>query len=147
MLQPILHPRPNLHQLVPVNQQLPQIAHPRIRSPQPRKPSLQQQLQNVRRIALVGLLLAHIAGPNLRRIADPHLVPQLLQQLHKPLTVAAALQANQRRNRQRTVKPFRLAVAVDQFAFHHLARREIKNRNLLPTGMEITPYNNHEGFS
>ncbi len=147
MLQTIFHPRPNLHQLVPVNQQLPQIAHRRIRSPQPRKPTLAQKRQNVRRVALVGLLLAHITGPNLRCIADPHQVPQLFQQLHKPLTVATTLQANQRWPRQRTVKSLRLAVAVDQLEFHNLTCRGIKNRYLLPTGMEITPYNLHEGFS
>ncbi|MGA3128507.1 MAG: hypothetical protein ABSD13_17530, partial [Candidatus Korobacteraceae bacterium] len=47
----------------------------------------------------------------------------------------------------RAPNQFCLAIAVDQLAFHNLTSREIKNCNLLPTGMEITPYNDHEGFS
>jgi hypothetical protein len=37
---------------------------------------------------LLGLLLAHVAGPDLRRIPDPNLMSQPLQQADKPLAVA-----------------------------------------------------------
>ncbi len=43
----------------------------------PRKPIRQQQIQNQRRVALIGLLLAHGAGSNLRRVPDPQLLAQL----------------------------------------------------------------------
>src|SRR5208337_3227491 len=141
------HPRTNLHQAMTMDQQLTEIPHCRIRPPQPRKTTLQQQLQNVRRVATIGLLLAHITGPNLGRIADPDLMTQLLHQLHEPLTVATTLHSHQARYRQAAVKLFRLAVTVNQFAFPDFAGGRVENRHLLPTGMEITPYNNHEGFS
>jgi hypothetical protein len=32
------------------------------------------------------------------------------------------------------------AVSVDQLALPYLPRVRVKNRNLLPTGMEVTPY-------
>jgi hypothetical protein len=99
----------------------------------------------VRRIPFVRLLIAYIAGANLRRIPNPHLISQPLQQLDEPLAVAAGFHANQRRNRQSSIKPLGLAIAVHQLVFAHLSRFAIENRNLLPTGMEITPYNLHEG--
>ncbi len=143
MLQSVLHPRPNLHQLVPVNQQLPQVALLRARRPQARKPAFQQQLQNVPRIALVGLLLAHITGTNLCRIPHPYLMTQPLQQLKEPLAVTARLDPYQRRNLQPAIEPLRLAIAVDQLSLRHLAGLRIENRDLLPTGMEIASYNFH----
>src|SRR5439155_6241469 len=84
------------HQLVTMQQQLPQVAHFTRWHPDPRKPPLDQQLQNMRRIALVRLLLPHVAGTNLRRIAHPQLVTQLAQQIHQPVTVAGGFHADQR---------------------------------------------------
>jgi hypothetical protein len=57
------------------------------------------------------------------------------------------LQAHKRRLRQQTIEAFHLAIAADQLVFHKLTCCGIKNRYLLPTGMKITPYNLHEGFS
>jgi hypothetical protein len=97
VLQPVLHPRADADQTMTMDQQLPQIAVLFARPPKPREPLLHQQLQNVGRIALVRLLLAHIAGTNLRGIANPHFMAQPLQQLFEPLRVAAGFQTNQRR--------------------------------------------------
>src|SRR5271165_3285781 len=115
----------------------------RRRGPQPREAILQQQLQNVQRIALVGLLLAHVAGPDLRRIPDPDFMAQLLQQVHEPLTIAAGLQSNPRRRRQLPVELLGCAVAVAQLVLVHFSGFVVENRHLLPTRMEITPYNQH----
>src|SRR5438874_7243600 len=46
---------------------------------------------------VVGLLFAYITGPDLRRISDPDLVPQILDQLNEPLTVARSFHADQHR--------------------------------------------------
>jgi hypothetical protein len=91
------------------------------------------------------LLLPHIAGPNLRRISDPYLVAQTLDQVQEPLAVTACLDPDQRRRRQLPIEALGLARPVYQPPLGYLARLRIKNRNLLPTGMEITPYNKHEG--
>src|SRR5437667_7883225 len=59
--------------------------------------------------SLVRLLLPHVAGTNLRRIAHPQLVTQLAQQIHQPVTVAGGFHADQRRRRYLPVEPFRVA--------------------------------------
>ncbi len=147
MLQSVLDPGANLHQLVTMNQQLTQIPLLGRRHPQSREAVLHQQLQNVARIAPVGLLPAHIAGPNLRRIPDPHLMAQPLQQFDEPLAVAAGFHAYQRRRIQSAIKPLCLALAVDQLVLADLPGLRFENRYLLPPRMKITPYNLHEGFS
>jgi hypothetical protein len=76
-LQLILDLRLQPHPLLPVHQQLPHIAFLRRRHPDPRKPPLLQQPQQMRRVPPVRLLPAYVAGPNLRRISDPQLVPAL----------------------------------------------------------------------
>src|ERR1035438_3648904 len=97
----------------------------------------------MRRVPLVGLLLAHIAGPDLCRIPDPHFVAQLLQHLHKPLRVTRRFQPNQRRHRQLPVPPLRFAVAVLQLRFSAFSALAVEPRHLLPAGMKITSYNPH----
>src|SRR5216683_6044360 len=77
------------------------------RNPDPRTPSFQQQFQNQRRISAIVLLLPHITGPNLRRIADPHVVSCRGGHLYKPLAVARRLHPNQGMCGQPTVKLLR----------------------------------------
>ena len=100
-----------------MNQQLAKVPLPGRRHPQPGKPILHQQPQDVARIATVGLLPPHIAGPDLRRIPNPHLMAQPLQQVEEPLAVAARLHTHQRWNLQSTIKPLRFSIAVDQLVF------------------------------
>jgi hypothetical protein len=97
----------------------------------------------VPRIASVGLLPAHVAGPNLSRISHPNQVAQPLQQLDKPLAVAARFNPNKRWRLQSTIEPFRLSIPVHQLQLDNLPGLRVENRNLLPTGMEITSYNPH----
>ena len=96
MLQLVLYPRASLDQLVAVDEQLPLVAHLCIRHPDTRKSAFDQQRQDMSRIALVGLLLAHVAGADLRGFTDPYLMPQPLHQRHKPLAVAHRLHPNRR---------------------------------------------------
>ena len=51
------------------------------------------------------------------------------------------------RSRQSPVKLFCLSVSIHQLVLAYFPSVTVKNRNLLPSGMEITPYNSHEGFS
>src|SRR5437870_13880344 len=124
-----------------MQQQLPQVAHFTRRHPDPRKPSLHQQLQNMRRIALVRLLLPSVAGTHLRRIAHPQLVTQLAQQIRQPVTVAGGFHADQRRRRYLPVELFRLARGLDQLLLPALSRLRVQPTHLLPAGMKITSYN------
>ena len=71
-----------------MDEQLSLITHCRVRHPDAGESVLYQQLKNMAGIALVGLLLAHVAGTNLGGVADPHLLSSLLQEFHKPLAVA-----------------------------------------------------------
>src|SRR5260370_1554416 len=143
MLQLGLHLRANPHQLVAMNQQLPQILLFPGRSPDPRKPSLQQQLQNQRGIAPVVLLLPHIRSANLRRIADPNIVSCRRAHFHKPLAAPARLHSNQTWPRQSTVKLLRFSRRMFQFLFSGLSSRRVQPTNLLPTGVVITSNKHH----
>src|SRR5437773_11448781 len=73
----VFHPAADQDQLVPMQHQLPQIPLLTVRCPQPPKAPFHQQLQNVGCVPLVGLLLAHVTGPDLRCIPDPDCVPQI----------------------------------------------------------------------
>src|SRR5262249_30567997 len=68
---------------------------------------------------------------------------QSLEQINKPLTVSAGLDANQPCTSQFPVKLFCLSVSVDQLVLGYFPSLAVENRNLLPSRMEITPYNNH----
>ena len=76
MLQLVLDPRPHLHQRVPVLQQLPQIHFFHRGYPDGGKTFLQQYVQDISRIPLIGLLLARVAGAHLRGIPDQQRMPQ-----------------------------------------------------------------------
>jgi len=143
MLQLVLHPRPNHHQLVTMQQQLPQIAHLRRRHPDPRKPPLLQQNANMLRVPSICLLPPHATGPDLRRIPHPQLVAQLGQQIHQPVTVARRFHPDQRRRRQLPIKPLGIPRGLHQLPFPRLSRLRVQPRNLLPAGMKITSYNHH----
>src|SRR5215475_2677095 len=95
-------------------------------------------------IALVRLLLAHIAGPDLCRIAHPHLVPQLHHQVEKPLAVPSRFHSDQCRCRQRSIEHSCLTATVLEFALSCLPCLRIDPSYLLPRRMEITAYNNHK---
>src|SRR5438128_10930399 len=97
----------------------------------------------MRRIALIRLLLPHVAGTNLRRIAHPQLVTQLAQQIHQPVTVAGGFHADQRRRRYLPVEPFRVARGLYQLPLPALSRLRVQPTHLLPAGMKITSYNHH----
>src|SRR6266852_2049644 len=77
-----------------------QIALLPVRHPQARESAFDHQLQNMRRVPPVRLLLAYVTGPDLRRISDPDLVPQVLDQFDEPLTVARGLHPDQYRRRR-----------------------------------------------
>src|SRR5437867_92193 len=126
-----------------MQQQLPQIAHFTRRHPDARKLSFHQQLQNVCRVPLVRLLLPHIAGPNLRRIAHPQLVSQLTEQIHQPMAVARRLHPDQRRRRYLPIEPFRISRGLHQLLLPSFSCLRIQPTHLLPAGMKITSYNHH----
>src|SRR3984957_11598546 len=95
------------------------------------------------RVPLVRLLLAHVTGPDLRRIPDPDLVSQVFHQLHEPLAVARGLHADQHRRRQLLVKLLGVAAGMYQLPLPTIPGLCIQPTHLLPAGMEITSYNHH----
>jgi len=111
-VQLILHLRSRLHLLVPVHQQLPHVALFQARHPDAREAMLQQQLQQVRCVPPVGLLLAHFLGPDSASIAQPQLETQFGQQPFEPGIMPASFHAHAHRlARQTTVKLLRLGLS------------------------------------
>src|SRR5271165_2705498 len=143
MLQLVLHLPPHGHLFVAMQQQLPPIALLQTRHPQLRKTVFQQQRQQQLSIAPVGLLLAHLRGPDLGGVAQSQLVSQPGQHALEPQGVAASLHADDYFALQSSVK--RLRLGGSQLAFRILPRFRVEHSNLLETRMEITAYNLHDG--
>src|SRR5262249_1360166 len=61
----------------------------------------------------------------------------------QPLTVAGRLHADQRRRRPPPIERLGFSGSMHQSAFCGLSRLCVQPGNLLPAGMEITPYNDH----
>jgi hypothetical protein len=127
-----------------MHQQLPHIPLFQTRHPDPRKTILAQQLKQVFRVPPVRLLLAHHPGPDLGRISQPQLEPQLRQQSFEPRIVPASFHSHPHLlPRQRAVKLLRLR-PVSQPPFLLLSSLIVKDRDLLKTRMKITAYNQHD---
>src|SRR5216683_3772438 len=122
---------------------LPQIALLPVGRPKSRKPPFHHQFQNVCRVPFVGLLLAHVTGPDLRRISDPDLVPHILDQFDEPLTVTRGLHADQHRCGQLLIKLFGVAAGMHQLLLARFPSLGVQPTHLLPAGMKITSYNHH----
>jgi hypothetical protein len=143
-LQLILDPRPPLHLLVPMHQQLPHIPLLQRRHPDPRKPVFSQQLQHQLRVPPVRLLLSHFHRPDPRRIPNPQLDAPLPQQPLEPGIMPAGLHSHPHpRPAQPTVKLLRL-FAVLQSPLRYFSRLIVKDRDLLKPRMKITAYNQHD---
>src|SRR5277367_2073704 len=130
-----------------MDQQLPQILLLPRGHPDPRKAIFLQQLHQQLRVPLVVLLLPRIAGPNLRRIPDPHLMPQLGHQFQIPLTVPRSLHADPRTRRKPPVELLHCSRFVHQLLISHFSGLPADPRNLLPTGVKITSNKNHKAPS
>ena len=96
-------------------------------------------------ISPIRLLLPNIAGTNLGRISDPHLVAKSLQQLNKPLIVADRFDAHERRRRQSSIESLRFTRGVHQLVLRRRTTLSIEHGNLLKAWMEITTYDDHPG--
>ena len=83
------------------------------------------------RVPFVRLLLAHVTGPDLRRIPDPDLVPQILDQFDKPLTVARGFHADQRRRRQLLIKRFGVPRGMHQLLLAGFPGLRVQPRTLV----------------
>ena len=113
-MQLIAHHGAHANQLVPVPEQLPQVRLGRRGNPDAGEAIGQQQIQNQRRVALIGLLLPYSAGSNLRRVTDPQLVSQFRQQTLKPLDRSSGFDPHADRTGQAAVEGVSLAVLVFQ---------------------------------
>ena len=143
-LQLVLGPRPRLHLLVAMHQQLPRVPLLQRRHPDPRKAIFPQQHLHLLRIAPVRFLLAHHRGADFCRIPHPQLHSQLRQQPLEPGIMPAGFHPYAHPlPRQRTVILLRLG-AVSQPFFLILPRLLVKDRDLLKTRMKITAYNQHD---
>src|ERR1700674_2923235 len=146
MLQLILDASPHLHQLVAMQQQLPQIALLRTRHPDGGELSDLQQLQQMIGVALVVFLLAHRSRPNASGVTDEQFMSQLPQQALEPAGVAAGLDAHAHGlSLQAAVELFRFARGMVEFLSHSLLGLLIQHGNLLEARMKITAYNLHCG--
>ena len=96
------------------------------------------------RVPPVRLLLAHHRSPHSRRIPEPQLDSQLLQQPLEPRIVPASLHPHSNfLARQTAIKLFRFPAVLQSFLLN-LSRSIVKDRDLLKPRMKITAYNQHD---
>src|SRR5207245_4743032 len=127
-----------------MDQHLPRVSLGTRIHPDPRKQLLLVKLHYQFRIPPVGLLLPLATGANLRRISDPHLMPQLRKQLLEPLRLPTRFDPHSHGPLQPSVKgPHLLLSLVTQRPLQHLSRRLVPHDNLLIARMKITAYNLH----
>ena len=127
-----------------MHQQLPHVPLLQTRHPDPRKPILAQQSQQMLRVPPVRL--SACAPPWLGSRPHPPATART------PTPPAAARTTDSARGlhphphllpRQRTVKLLRLLPVLQPF-FLNLSRSVVKDRDLLKTRMKITAYNQHD---
>ena len=126
-----------------MQEQLTRIALGRRGYPDARKTIAQQQIEQMSRVARVGLVLAYDRSANLYYIAHLQLVPVASQQALEPLRRARRVHTDQRSSRQRLVERFGLLRCVTQPSLYDFAGRLIERGDLLISRMKITTYNSH----
>ena len=73
-VQLVAQHRAHAYEFVTMPEQLPEVPLGRRGNPDSREAHRQQKIENECGVALIGLLLAHFAGANLRGVSDPQLV-------------------------------------------------------------------------
>ena len=113
-VQLVAQHRAHAHQLVTMPEQLPQVAFGRRGNPDFRKAFRQQQIENQRGVAFIGLLLAHFAGANLGGVSDPKFVTEFRQQPLEPVNRPGRFDPHAHRPLQIPVERVRFAALVIQ---------------------------------
>src|ERR1700730_4149608 len=112
----------------------------------PRKPPVEQQLQNMLRVAPVGLLPPHHHLPDLRRIPNPQLLLRGRQHPLEPLRVAHRFHPHPHLlPLQCFIESPGFSSFVLQSPFPQLARRGVHHGDLLVAGVKSTSYNPPRG--
>jgi hypothetical protein len=102
-----------------------------------------QQVEDVQRVAPIGLGLAHDHGANLCGIADEQRVPEALHERVKPDSVARALNPDCHRLRQRGVELFHRTAVVDELLLAYLPRPGVQHSHLLRARMQVASHECH----
>jgi hypothetical protein len=128
-----------------MHQQLAQIPLLARGHPEARETIREQQVQQVLGVARVGLLLANLAGPDLRRIAHPQLVPAFGQQPLEPQRRKRRFHPHHRAARPPGVEASRFPVFMLQPTGLDLPRLLLHPGHNLVARVQITADNVH-GF-
>jgi hypothetical protein len=127
----------------PVGEERAQIARRGIRHPDRGEAIVSQQVEDVQRVAAIGLGLAHDHRANLRGLADEQRVPEARHERVKPDGVAGALNPDRHRPRQRGIEFFARPAVVDQLVLAHLSRAGIQHGHLLRARMQVASHECH----
>jgi hypothetical protein len=124
-------------------QHLPHIALGTRGNPDPWKTVSHEQVEDMKRIARICLLLPHHRRTDRSRIAHPEFMPEFAEHSLEPLRGHGSLDPDAGGTRKCSVKIPGLPVLVFQSARDHLAGRNIHHCNLLKARVKITSYNQH----
>jgi hypothetical protein len=142
-VQLVAHQCAQANQLVTMPKQLRQAAFGGCGNPDLREALRQQETKNEPGVALIGLLLAHLTGANLRRVTNPQFVTELGEQAFEPMDRTSRFDAYPHRLRQSAVERLGFPVFVLQPSLQQFSRGIVHHGNLLIARVKITSYNEH----
>jgi len=124
-------------------QHLPEIPLGSGRNPDPGKTIREEQVEDVKSIARVRLLLPHSRHTGLGRIPNPKFVPVFTERSFEPLGVQGGFHTHASWTWKCGVEFPGFSVLVFQSVLDDLARRGIHHCNLLKARVKITSDNYH----
>src|SRR2546426_3756763 len=127
-----------------VPEQLAEVAFGRCGNPDFGKAFREHQIEDEPGVALIGLLLAHFTGADLRGVSNPEFVTEFREQALEPMNRTSGFDAYTNRLLQTAVERMSFAAFVVQSPLEkQLSRGFFRHGNLLIACVKITSYNQH----
>ena len=143
-LKTVLDHRSHPDQADAVGNERPEITSVEIRNPHGREAIVSEELEQMARVAPIGLRFADDHCADLCRLADDDGVAEAMHEGVKPLSVAGGLDADCGRRWQGTVEPFDGIPLVEKFLLDDFSRAGIEGGDLLFARVQITSDQDHE---
>jgi hypothetical protein len=143
-LKTVLDHRSHPDQADAVGNERPEITSVGIRNPHGREAIVSEELEQMARVAPIGLRFADDHCADLCRLADDDGVAEAMHEGVKPLSVAGGLDADCHGRPQRSVESLHGVAIVDELVLEDFARGRVEDGNLLLSRVQITSDKCHE---
>ena len=142
--QAVFHHGAHAHQADPMRDEGAAITRVAIRNPHGWESIVFEQVEEMPRVAPIGLRLADDHRADLGRFAHDDGVTEPMHEGVKPLRVASGLDADRHRRPQRSVESLDGVAVMGELLLEDFARRRVEDSNLLLSRVQITSDECHE---